>query len=137
MTVTVDQLRQVPLFSSLDDKGLAQVLDLGREVVHQAGQAVVETDHGGVGFHLIIGGQADVQVGGVSVTTFGPGDYFGEMSVLDHQPRSATVIANTDLTTLAIAAWDLERLLDQHPAMMRSMLTELTSRIRRIQAASS
>jgi CRP-like cAMP-binding protein len=134
MTVTVDQLRQVPLFSSLDDKALRQILDLGREVTHTAGQSVVEADHTGVGFHLIVGGEAEVVVGGTSVATFGPGDYFGEMSVLDHQPRSATVNAITDLTTLAITAWDLERLMDDHPAIMRAMLAELASRIRRIDA---
>jgi CRP/FNR family cyclic AMP-dependent transcriptional regulator len=137
MTVTAEQLRQVPLFASLNDKALRQILQIGHEVVHKAGEAVVEKDHGGVGFHLIIGGSAEVRIGDALVATFGPGDYFGEMSVLDGKPRSATVTAMSDLTTLSIAAWDLERLLDQHPTLMRSMLTELTSRIRRIEATRS
>lgn len=134
MTVSTDQLRQVPLFSGLDDKALRQILDLGREVTHTAGQSVIERDHTGVGFHLILGGEAEVVVADTRVATFGPGDYFGEMSVLDHQPRSATVTAITDLTTLAITAWDLERLMDDHPTIMRAMLAELASRIRRIDA---
>ncbi|HEX6845158.1 MAG TPA: cyclic nucleotide-binding domain-containing protein, partial [Actinomycetota bacterium] len=99
-----DDLRQVPLFAGLNDRDLKYVHEIAKEVSFEPGTTVVETDKSGVGFHMILRGNADVHVGGELVATFGPGDYFGEMSVLDGKPRSVTVVANGELTTLAIPA---------------------------------
>jgi CRP-like cAMP-binding protein len=134
MTATIESLRQVPLFAGLNDRELRRVLEIAKEVTFEPGAAVVEADKSGVGFHLILEGQADVFVNDELVATDGPGDYFGEMSVLDGKPRSATVVANGGLTTLAIPAWNFEALMDKHPQIMRALLTELTERIRRTEA---
>jgi CRP-like cAMP-binding protein len=135
--MTADDLRSVPLFAGLSDGDLKHVHEIAKEVTFEPGTPVVETDKSGVGFHLILHGHADVHVGGELVSTFGPGDYFGEMSVLDGKPRSATVIANGELTTLAIPAWDFEALMVRNPSIMRALLTELTGRIRRTESARS
>jgi CRP-like cAMP-binding protein len=103
--------------------------------VHGTGQPVVEEDHTGVGFHLIIGGEATVTVHGRAVGTFGPGFYFGEMSVIDGGPRSATVTPVTDLTTFSIPAWNFQELMDTYPSMVKALLVELCARIRRIDEA--
>ncbi|HEY7478137.1 MAG TPA: cyclic nucleotide-binding domain-containing protein [Actinomycetota bacterium] len=135
MTVTIDQLRGVPLFNGLKDSDLERIAAIGKEVTHEAGRAVVEEDHTGVGFHLIIDGEASVTVHGRDVGTFGPGSYFGEMSVIDGGPRSATVTPVTDLLTFSIPAWNFQELMDTFPSMMKALLIELCARIRRIDEA--
>lgn len=137
MKASIDDLRQVPLFAGLKDAELNHVHEIAKEVHFEPGRTVVETDQSGVGFHLIQDGNADVYVAGALVATFGLGDYFGEMSVLDGKPRSATVVANGALTTLSIPAWNFEALMQKHPSIMRSLLNELTARIRHTEAMRS
>jgi cAMP-binding proteins - catabolite gene activator and regulatory subunit of cAMP-dependent protein kinases len=134
MTTTTDRLRQVPLFQGLKDSDLEKVLEAGKEVRHDAGKTILEADESGVGFHLIREGQAEVLVGGAVVRTVGPGSYFGEMSVIDGGPRSATVRAMTDLVTFSLPAWTFQELIDKHPSMAKALLVELCSRIRKIDA---
>ena len=62
----------------------------------------------------------------------GPGDYFGEMSLIDGKPRSASVTAKGELHTLGIPAWNFNQLLDQNPEMMRALLVALSLRIRHL-----
>jgi CRP-like cAMP-binding protein len=127
----IEALRTVPLFHGLSDKDLEMVLEIAKEVVHHDGHPVVEEDASGVGFHLILSGTAEVTVHGSAVATFGPGDYFGEMSIIDGKPRSATVTpTGGDVTTLAIPAWSFETLMNKHPSIMRALLTQLSSRVR-------
>jgi CRP/FNR family transcriptional regulator, cyclic AMP receptor protein len=137
MTATIEDLSSVPLFAGLSDTELGHVLEITKEVRFASGTPVVETDKSGVGFHLITRGNADVYVGDDKVSTFGPGDYFGEMSMLDGKPRSATVVANGDLTTLSIPSWDFEQLLGRNPSIMRALLNVLSERIRRSEALRS
>jgi len=66
----------------------------------------------------------------------GPGDYFGEMSLIDGKPRSASVVAKGDLRTLSIPAWNFNRLLDDNPEMMRALLVVMSERIRHFRDAS-
>jgi len=128
----VEALRQVPLFQGMSDKALTRVASITKEVSHPAGKTVVEEDHSAVGFHLIVSGEAEATQGGKAIGTMGPGDYFGEMSLLDGKPRSASVVAKTDLRTLAIPAWNFDRLLDENPEMMRALLVVLSERIRQL-----
>jgi CRP-like cAMP-binding protein len=137
MMASIDDLARVPLFAGLSPGDLSRVIEIAKEVHFDPGRPVVEADKSGVGFHLVLDGGADVQVGGAVVATFGPGDYFGEMSVLDGKPRSATVVATSALTTLSIPAWNFESLLSKHPSMMRALLNELSGRIRRSESLRS
>jgi CRP-like cAMP-binding protein len=137
MPATIETLREVPLFTGIGDPELKRILEIGKEVTHEAGRPVLEADQSGVGLHVILEGRASIRVGGVEVGKFGPGEYFGEMSVIDGKARSASVVADTDLVTFAIPAWNFERLMQQHPSIMRAMLVELSSRIRQIEAARS
>ncbi len=137
MPADLDTLRAVPLFSDMKNRALRDVLSISKEVTHSAGQRIVESDEAGVGFHLILEGTAEAIVGGTPVGTLGPGAYFGEMSLLDGKPRSATIKAVTDLKTLAIPSWTFNQLLDKHPELMRSMLVELCGRLRNVEALRS
>jgi CRP-like cAMP-binding protein len=69
-------------------------------------------------------------VHGETVATFGPGDSFGEMSVLDGQPRSAAVVATTELETLGLSSWNMRALLREEPEIAMSVITELVARLR-------
>lgn len=137
MTATIDDLRAVPLFAGLKDRDLRHVLESGKEVHFEAGQAVVEEDRSGVGFHLIVEGTSAVSAHGATLSTAGPGEYFGEMSVIDGQPRSATVTAETALTTFSIPSWNFNELLDKHPSVAKALLVELSRRMRALTNAAS
>jgi CRP-like cAMP-binding protein len=134
MAEDLEALRAAPLFSAMDDKDLKRVLSIAKVVSHAKGQPVVEEDQTAIGFHTILTGEAEASVGGQKVASLGPGAYFGEMSLIDGKPRSATVRATTDLQTLVIPSWDFNHLLDQHPEMMRALLIELCRRLRKIEA---
>jgi CRP/FNR family cyclic AMP-dependent transcriptional regulator len=128
---SVDALRRVLLFSSLSDKDLERVMEISKEVTHKDGHMVVEEDHSAIGFHLILSGTAETSQHGTVLGTMGPGDYFGEISLIDGKPRSATVTARGELRTLAIPAWNFNQLLDEHPQLTRAMMVALADRIRR------
>ena len=138
MTVTVDQLREVSLFSELDDETLTKIIAHGREVDWRAGQTVIkEEDRRGEVFHLILTGTADVSSHGTSVAKAGPGEYFGELSLLDGKPRSAQVEAETDLTTFSLASWHFERLMDEQEGLRHQMIVALCDKIRSLTEALS
>jgi CRP-like cAMP-binding protein len=126
-------LKAVPLFKDVSDKDLVRVLDIAKEVGHPDGSTVVEEDSSGVGFHLILAGTAEILVAGAHVGNFGPGEYFGEMSLVDGKPRSASVVARDGLSTLVIPSWNFDGLMRQHPDMMRAMLVVLCDRVRRLE----
>ena len=126
----VEALKRVPLFQSMSDRSLHRVAEISKEVVHPDGKTVLEEDHSAVGFHLILSGEAQATQGGTIVGTMRPGDYFGEMSLIDGKPRSASVVAKGELKTLAIPAWNFNRLLDENPEMMRALLVALSERVR-------
>ncbi len=128
----IETLRQVPLFKGMSDRALKRVAEISKEVTHRDGKAVVEEDQSAVGFHMILTGQAEASQSGTVVSTMGPGDYFGEMSLIDGKPRSASVVAKGELRTLAIPAWNFNHLLDENPDMMRAMLVAMSERIRRL-----
>ncbi|MEO8476507.1 MAG: cyclic nucleotide-binding domain-containing protein [Actinomycetota bacterium] len=123
-------LRAVPLFSSLKDKELQAILEISKEVALEAGHTIVEQDGSAIGFHLLLEGQADIEISGRHVSTFGPGDYFGEVSLLDGKPRTATVITKTPTRALVIPSWSFNTLLDMHPAIAKELLLMLCARLR-------
>ena len=93
---------------------------------------------GGSAFHLILEGAARIKVGDVSRPDLGPGDYFGEISMIDNKPRSATVTAGDDgLRVFAIPAFGFREALKKEPEMAHALLVNLCARIRRIEAKSA
>lgn len=123
-------LRSVPIFEGLSEKELRSVVETGKEIQYAAGHRIVQEGATGVGFHLILDGRARVTIGGDQVASVGPGDYFGEMSLIDGGPRSATVEAETELRTLSLTSWEFMPLLDGNPTIGRKMLVELSRRLR-------
>lgn len=105
--------------------------------MHRAGRSVVTERKGGVGFHLILDGEADVVRGGRTMAKLGPGDFFGEMTLIDGAPRSASVIAATDVTTMVLSQWEFRPLVKANPEMAWRLIVHLTGRIREEQQAAA
>lgn len=125
------KLKAVPLFEGLSDRELRDVIDKGRQVDHRQDHEIVQQGHeGAVGFHLILDGQASVIKNGATLKQFGPGDYFGEISLLDGKPRTATVRADSALRTFSVSAWDFRPLLDSHPQLSHKLLLGLCAHVR-------
>jgi CRP-like cAMP-binding protein len=126
-------LGAVDLFRGLRPKEVERIHESGREMRFRAGTDVV-TEGGPTGrFFLILEGSARVAVGGDTVNRIGPGDYFGELSLIDGGPRSARVTAETPLRTLSLAEWNFRPLLREHPTIARALLLEMCRRLRRAQ----
>lgn len=126
-------LRDIYLFRELSDKHLKRVASLGKVVTHQAGHEVADQGQMGLWFHLVLDGKADVAVNGATRRTLGPGDYFGEIAVIDQKPRSATVVATTSLQTWALQGIAFRELLEAEPTVCRAVLVGLCARIRELE----
>ena len=120
----------VPLFRGFSRPQVDSLLQAAREVEFPGGATIIREGTLGEDFHLLLEGQATVSVGGVQVSRAKPGDYFGEMALIDRGVRSATVVADTSVTTLRLASRDFLRLLDQDRRIARRLLEELCRRLR-------
>lgn len=126
----VEQLKTVPLFSGCSARELASLGSFLREVDFPAGRQIVKEGQTGTGLHVIVEGETKVVVGDRTRRRQGPGEFFGEISLLDRGPRTATVVAETPVHTLSLSAWNFRAALKEHPSMAVKMLEELASRIR-------
>ena len=132
-----DRIKSVPLFSEFSDKELQRVAAIAKEVQFVAGKEIAKQGESGVGFHMIVEGEATVSVDGKEHASLQPGTYFGEMSLLDGGPRSATVSAKSDLKTVSLTSWDFNALLDQYPELARKLLIQLCKRLRSVESSIS
>ena len=131
-----DDLKKVDLFRALPDSMIDGLIQGGTTLRTQPGGAVVVQGSTDAGFHLILDGSAQVSVNDIPRATIGPGDYFGEMSLIDAAPRSATVTAGPEgVKTFAISALTFAQLMDANPQMVRDLVGVLTARIRAIESS--
>jgi CRP/FNR family transcriptional regulator, cyclic AMP receptor protein len=127
---TVDLLRAVPLFADLSKSELRLVASITKPLDYEPGAPVVtEGDRTGR-FFVIVDGHAEVLIGGRFVRQLGPGDFFGELALLDDEPRSATVAAMNALSTLSIAAFNFRSLLKSNASITYKVLLALCQRLR-------
>jgi CRP/FNR family transcriptional regulator, cyclic AMP receptor protein len=125
-----DLLATVGLFSVLSKSELRQVLKAADQVDAEAGQVLVVEGRPGHEFFLILEGEAIVRRNGRKLATLGPGEYFGELSLLDHGPRSATVVAATDMRLLVLGQREFAGLLQTIPGMAAKLLVTMAHRLR-------
>lgn len=123
-------LSQVPMFASLNRKELKAVARLVDEIGRPAGSMLARKDELGREFFLILEGKAAVVSGNRKLATLGPGQFFGEISLLDRGPRTASVKAETDLRLFVVSVREFSGLLDQVPGMARRLLVHLCGRLR-------
>jgi CRP-like cAMP-binding protein len=126
----LDHLRQVPLFSSCSNKDLEKIARAGDEIQMPAGSVIVDQGQTGREAFVLIEGSASVYRNGQAVTTLGPGVVIGELSLLDHGPRTATVKCDTDCTLMVISQRHFMGVLDEVPALSHKLLASLASMVR-------
>ncbi len=136
MAEVVDHLRAVPLFQGLSDRALESVAALAAERSFDAGDAVTKEGDAGDAFYVVTAGHLDVTQGGRHLTDLGPGDFLGEISLIDGQPRTATVTAVGPVDLVCIRRDAFLSLIDSHGAVRHGVLMALTERIRRDAATS-
>ena len=129
-------LADVDLFRDLSKAQLKRLALASREVSHPKGKTVATEGRGGLAFHYILEGSASVSKDGRELRTLGPGDYFGEISMIDGRPRSATVTAVEPMKALAIPHLDFEAVVDEDPGFARHLLKTLCARLREAEARS-
>ena len=128
----VQILGGLPLFKQASKRHLRKVASLAEVEEFSDRDVVVQKGEPGDGFYLILGGRAKL-VGRPKSGSLGVGDYFGEMALLDGEPRSATVSAVGELHTMRIPRRPFLRLLEQEPKLAVAMMTELAGRVRRLE----
>ena len=127
---SIDTLKRVPLFAGLNDKELDEIASSMRERRFKAGDTVTQEGAGGVGFFVVEEGQADVTVGGESKGTVGPGDYFGEIALINESPRTATLTASTDMVCYGMTPWDFRPLVESNSNIAWKLLTAMAEKMR-------
>jgi CRP-like cAMP-binding protein len=130
----VDLLASVDLFRELSKRHRRDLAERGKIVTHRAGAAVTEEGGVAVGFHLLLDGTATVKVGGAAKRNLQKGDFFGEISLVDGQPRSATVEAGPGLRTFCLTTWEFRPLLEEQPHLALGLLTAMCGRLREAEA---
>jgi CRP-like cAMP-binding protein len=130
MTTPEEVLAQVPLFSTLRKKQLADLASEARDRTFPAGTVITDEDRAGTSFGVIMEGRAAVSVHGRPARTLGPGDYFGEMALIDHSHRSAKITAETDLRCLLFVSWVFRPFAMQHPETAWALLEMMVQRVR-------
>lgn len=123
-------LSKIWLFSTCNGKELRTVQRGLEEVAATAGTVLCEEGTIGREFFFIVDGRASVRRGGRKVALLGPGDYFGELALLDRRPRSATVTADTDMVLLNMSQRDFHGLLEDVPPLARKLLAAMADRLR-------
>lgn len=139
MTLTRDRktelLAAAPLLAGVDGPGLERIADRTVEVVFTDGHVVARQGEVGTGFFMIARGGVRVVRDGDTIARLGPGDFFGELSILDGQPRIAQVIADGETVCLALASWDLEAVINEQPSVALALLRGLAGRLRTLTEA--
>jgi len=123
-------LGTVPLFAPLKKGQLRTLVESGKERTYKAGDAIVSKGEKGIGFYLIQSGEARVERGGQTLATLGPGQFFGEMALLDEQPRTADVRAVGPVRCLVLSSWEFWAAVGDEPEVLRSLLKETVRRLR-------
>jgi CRP/FNR family transcriptional regulator, cyclic AMP receptor protein len=130
MTTPQEVLARVPLFSMLSKKELDNLARNAHDRTFPAGAVLTEEGQSGVTFGVIADGQAAVTVHGRPARTLGPGDYFGEMALIDHSARSAQITAETPLRCLLFTAWVFRPFAMAHPESAWALLEVMVKRVR-------
>jgi CRP-like cAMP-binding protein len=130
----LDHLAQVRLFRACSRKELTTIGRASDEVRVAAGKTIVEEGQTGHEFFLILDGNASVLRKGRKVATLGPGDYFGELALLDRGPRNATVKADGDMEVLVLGQREFSGVLDEVPTIAHKLLASMATRLREADA---
>jgi CRP/FNR family transcriptional regulator, cyclic AMP receptor protein len=128
----LNHLASVPIFAGANTKELRQIAKATVELTIDEGKEFVTQGDIGREAFIIVEGRAAVSRGGQKISELGPGDCVGELALLDHGPRTATVTAATPLTVLVLGPREFSGLLDEVPTLNHKVLTALASKVRQL-----
>ena len=126
----VTALQRVPLFADMDRRQAEQIARLLKKRHFVKGQIVIMEGSGGAAVFFIDSGEATVSIKGRHLSTLGPGEYFGEIALIDGGPRSATVTAATDLVCYGLTFWEFRPLVERNGTIAWKLLQALAKRLR-------
>lgn len=133
----VDILKGVWLFSACTNKELSRIASLVDEAEVDEGAVLTKEGATGREFFAVVDGEATARLRKKKIASYGPGDFFGEMALLDQGPRSATITADTPMDLYVLDANSFSKLIDRHPAVARKILRGLATRLRDAEKAPS
>jgi CRP-like cAMP-binding protein len=128
----IAKIANVPLFSECSKRELSVIARAAKEVTHRAGVTIAREGERGIGLFVIIEGECEVTIGGRRKAKLGPGDFFGEIALLDGGPRTATVTALTNVKLVGITGWVFRGLLMEHPSIALKTLEAVAGRLRSV-----
>lgn len=128
-------LSRCTLFQGLDADGLAVIARRATEVEFPAGHVIARQGEIGTGLFIIVSGAVKVVRSGDLLARLGTGDFFGELSVLDRMPRTASVTTEAQTRCLALASWDFEATVAESPSVAMAILRGLALRLRELTEA--
>ncbi len=128
-------LKEAKLFHGLPESEFRTIERQMKTVTHPAGHEIVVRGENGVGFMIILEGTVTVSTVQGKTRKLGPGDSFGEMSLLDHEGRSASIKADTDVKLATVAEWNFKPFLKEHPEVAYRLLQLLSQRIRQAESS--
>ena len=123
-------LESVPLFRDCSSEVLDRLAQAMTEFEFVADAPIVQQGQVGNGLYLVVSGGVSIVAGSDELARLGPGEFFGELSVIDQQPRAATVYAIGETHCLALASWDLMAVLEEDPHVAINLLKGLAARLR-------
>ncbi len=132
-TTVQPDLRGIWLFGGCSQAELRRIHKVVERVDVPAGTLLVEQGEPGLLFFVIVEGRASVRHGKRTVDTLGPGQFFGELALLDNRPRFASVVCDTDMTLLVIRRRDFDRVLEATPTLVRKLLQAMAGRLRTVE----
>lgn len=126
----VEVLQRVPLFADLSKREVEQIARAFKERHFSEGDTVAKEGLGGAAFFVIDSGEASVSVGGKERAMLGPGDYFGEIALIDEAARSATITASSELVCYGLTLWEFRPLVQANSAIGWKLLQSLAKKLR-------
>jgi CRP-like cAMP-binding protein len=126
------KLAKVPIFSECSKREIAIIARASKEVSHREGTVIAREGERGIGLFLILEGRCLVTIGGKTKAKLGPGDFFGEVALLDGGPRTATVTALSTVRLVGITGWVFRGLLMEHPSIALKTLEAVAGRLRTV-----
>jgi CRP-like cAMP-binding protein len=129
MATAAELLSKIDLFADLDRGELRDVAGGTKEYSFAAGREIVTQGESGVGFFVISSGTATVSVGGATVRTLGPGDYFGEVALVAAAPRTASVTAESDVKAFGISSWAFRPIVENNGKLAWKLLQVLAKHL--------
>jgi CRP/FNR family transcriptional regulator, cyclic AMP receptor protein len=131
---SVELLQRIPLFAELEPRELKRLSGSFKERTFDAGQPVATEGEGGAGFFVIESGEASVTVHGEERGRLGPGDYFGDVAMIDQGDRTASIKAESDLKCFGLTFWDFRPIVESEPRIAWPLLQAMAKRLRKAEA---